>query len=91
MKDEIILVNSIDEITKTDTKYAHVSNPNKWIKIDKDAENEYSVYGMVCGDQPTAITGSNVYLVKNWKTFNGVKNSLKRYSKDGGWGMNHWK
>lgn len=90
MKEEIILVNSIDEITKTDTKYAHVSKPKRWITIDKDAEKEYCVYGMVSGDQPTSITTSNWNQVKVWKTFNGVLRGLKKYSTKNSWGMKHW-
>lgn len=87
---EIKIINSLDEITETGVRYAHVSRRGQWIQIDKDAEKEFCVYGMVSGNQPTTICASNVYRVKYWKTFNGVIRSLKKYSQDGGWGMRHW-
>ncbi len=87
---EIKVVNSIDEITEFDVKYAHVSKPRKWIQIDKDGEKEFCVYGLVSGDQSTSITTSNWNEVKYWKTFSGVIRALKLYSKSGQWGMKHW-
>ena len=86
---DIQIVKSIDEITQYDVKYAHISNPSKYIRIDKDGENEYCIWGMICGDQPTNVTESG-NMVKYWKTFNGVKRALKKYSEKGYWGMRHW-
>lgn len=87
---DIIIVNSIDEITKCNVKYAHASRPNRWIQVDKDSETEYCVYGMVTGEFPQSVTTSNWQRVKVWKTFKGVIRALKLYSKDGSWGMRHW-
>lgn len=88
--DEIRIINSIEEITEFDVKYAHISKPHRWIRVDKDGEQEFCVYGMVSGDQSTAITTSNWNKVKIWKTFNGVMRALKNYIKIGSWGMKHW-
>jgi len=87
---DIIIVDSIDEITQCDVKYAHSSKPSKWIQIDKDGEKEFCVFGFVCGNQPTSITTSNWNQVKDWKTFNGVIRSLKKYSEEHNWGLSHW-
>ncbi len=86
----IKIIKSIDEITESDIKYAHVSKPSQWISIDKEGEKEFCVYGFVSGDQPTSITTSNWNEVKIWKTFNGVIRTLKKYSKDGSYGFRHW-
>lgn len=86
---EIKIVNSIDEITQHDVKYAHVSHPSKYISIDKDGDKEYCIHGMICGDQPTVVT-ENANRVKIWKSFNGAKRALKSYSKKGYWGTRHW-
>jgi hypothetical protein len=84
MKD-IKLINSIDEITEYDVRYAHVNYPNKWIEIELEPEGTFSVYGHVSGDQPTSIT--NGQYVKEWKTFKGVLNYLRKCTLDDGWGM----
>jgi hypothetical protein len=86
---DIQIINSIDEIVQCDVKYAHKSKPRKYICIDKDGEKEYCIFGYICGDQPTAAT-ENANRVKYWKTFNGVKRALKKYSQTGEWGMRHW-
>ena len=44
---------------------------------------------MICGDFPTSVT--NGTYVQVWKTFEGIKRALKRYSENGSWGMSHWK
>jgi len=87
---KIKIVNSIEEITEVNVQYAHISKPSKWISIDDDNDGTFSVYGMVSGDMPTSITGSNCNMVKSWKTLKGVKNYLVKCSENGSWGMNHW-
>jgi len=87
---EIKIINSIDEITEFDVMYAHCDKPSRWIRIDKDGEKEFCVYGMISGDIPTVVGTSKHNEVKVWKTFNGVIRALKKYSKDGSWGMRHW-
>ncbi len=87
---EIKIIKSIDEITEYDVMYAHESKPSRWIRIDKDSEKEFCIYGLISGDQPTSITTSNWNQVKVWKTINGAIRSLKKYSQDGRWGMRHW-
>lgn len=86
---EIKLINNLDEITEYDVKYAHVNSPNKYIQIDLEPEGTFSVFGFVCGDQPTSI--SNGQYVKEWKTFAGVLRYLKKCSENGSWGMNRFK
>lgn len=86
---EIKIVNSVDEITQYNVKYAHASRPSKYISIDKDGDKEYCIHGMICGDQPTVVT-ENANRVKNWKSFNGALRALKTYSHDNRWGMGHW-
>lgn len=86
---EIKLISSLDEITEYNVRYAHVNYPSKWIEIELEPEGTFSVYGFVCGDQPTSIT--NGQYVKEWKTFKGVLRYLKHCSVDGGWGMNKFK
>lgn len=86
---EIKIVNSVDEITQYNVKYAHASRPSKYISIDKDGDKEYCIFGMICGDQPTSVTESG-NMVKVWKTFNGAKRALKKYSQNGYWGTKHW-
>ena len=88
-REEIIVINSIDEITEVGIRYAHSSKPLKWISIDKDG-NEYCLYGMISGDLPTFATGSNWNQVKFWKKFNGVIKAIKIFSKNGSWGLRHW-
>ena len=87
--EEIKLINSLDEITEYDTRYAHVNYPNKWIEIELEPEGTFSVYGFVSGDQPTCIT--NGQYVKEWKTFKGALSYLKKCSIDGGWGMSKFR
>jgi hypothetical protein len=87
---DIKIVNSIEEIKEPNVKYAHISKPTKWIRIDEDGEKEFCVYGLVSGDNPTSITGSNWNMVKVWRTFNGTIRALNNYSKNGAWGMSHW-
>lgn len=87
---EIKIVNSIAEITEVNLKYAHFNKPDKWIAIDDDNDGTFSIYGMVSGDMPTSVTGSNWNTVKFWKTFKGVKRYLTKCSENGSWGMRHW-
>ena len=84
-----ILISSIDEITQSDTRYAHISKPSKWIQINLEYDGEYTIFGMVFGDQPTAVSKSG-FMCRTWKTFKGAKNYLKICSKNGSWGMGHW-
>lgn len=91
IKSNITIVNSIEEITEYDKKYAHASKPFKWIQIEKEPDGTFTVYGMVSGSFPTSITGSNSNYIKHWKTFNGVKRYLTLCLKSGEWGMGHWK
>jgi len=83
------LINSINEITEYDVKYAHVNYPNEWIRIDLEDEGNFSVFGFVSGDLPTSITVGNY--VKEWKTFAGVKRYLKKCVENGSWGMSRFK
>jgi len=85
---EIIVVNSLDEITAVG-RYAHASKPSKYIQIDLD-DNMYNVFGFVSGQLPTSIAKNNNY-IKEWKTFKGVISYLKQCSISGAWGMSHWK
>lgn len=87
---DIKIVNSIEDIKEPNVKYAHISKPTKWIRIDEDGEKEFCVYGLVSGDMPTSITGSGWNSVKVWRTFNGVVRSLIKYSETSLWGMHHW-
>lgn len=86
---EVKLINSIDEITEYDVRYAHFNSPSKWIQIDLEPEGTFSVFGYISGDQPTSITTGQY--VKEWKTFKGVLNYLRKCSKDGRWGIGRFK
>lgn len=86
---EIKLINSLDEITEYDVKYAHVNYPSQYITIDLEPEGTFSVFGFVSGDQPTCISSGQY--AKEWKTFAGVLRYLKKCSESGSWGMHRFK
>lgn len=86
--DNYKIINSVDEITEEDilnnTKY-RTPHSSHWFDIEKDKEEGYCVYGIICGDMPTHVTIGQY--VKFWKTLNGVKRAIKRFAIKNYWGF----
>jgi hypothetical protein len=81
------LINSIDEITEQDVinKEKFITpKSHQWFEIKK-ARNEYTIYGMICGDVPNFISGNNQVIF--YKTLNNVKRGLKRFVINNYWGF----
>lgn len=87
---EIIIIDTISQITKWNTKYAHSSKPSKWIMIKSDSDKEFCLYGLISGNFLTYATASKWNEVKVWRTFNGAIKALNLFAENGSWGMRHW-
>jgi len=82
------IIKKIDEITDINIKYTTFNRENKFFEIKFDKEYGYFITGYVCGDSINYV--SNNFNIKFWKTFNGVKRAIKRFTKKGYWGFGQW-
>jgi hypothetical protein len=97
MEEQYKIIKNVEEITENDVdnrmKFTTQFYSYKYFGIDKNSDEGgqiigYSIYGLIVGDMPTSVCTGD--FVKNWKTFNGVKNAIKRFAKQRCWGFHRW-